>query len=119
MEINFQNIEEIIFFDKKVKEMLPEFRHLFDQWQLGKTIPALGGLGSRSVLDLLNSLESEHLEKLEKYFRQKVTINKIDNSIVKNYSFSPQDSDDLCGFIEYKEFCAYRSKDSIHLSFWR
>jgi len=117
MEINLKNIEEIIFFDKKVKELLPEFRHFFDQWHLGKTISVLGGLGSKSVLDLLNSLDKSHIEVLEKHFGEKIIVNKLNTSIVQNHSLDLDEN--LCGFVEYRDFCAYRNKDEIFLSFWR
>ena len=55
MEINLKNIEEIIFFDKKIQLLLPEFRHFFDQWQLGQHIPGMKALAKRSVLDVLNA----------------------------------------------------------------
>jgi len=41
MEINLQNIEEIIFLDKKVQEHLPEYRYLFDQWNLAHRVSGL------------------------------------------------------------------------------
>ena len=117
MEINLRNIEEIIFFDNKMTEILPEFRHFLDQWRLGKTIPALGGLGSKSVLDLLNSLEVEHIKRLEEYFGSSIVLRKLDNSAVKNHDINFGDS--LCGFTAFKDFCVYRDKEKISLTFWR
>lgn len=117
MEINLKNVEEIIFFDKKIQELFPEFRHFFDQWRLGKTIPALGGLGSTSVIDLLNSLNSNHVETLEKYFGVRIVLNKLDPNFVKNHSFSIDG--DLCGFMGFQDLCAYRNKDKVFLTLWR
>lgn len=117
MEINLKNVEEIIFFDTKMHEILPEFRHFLDQWRLGKTIPALGGLGSKSVLDLLNSLEVDHIKRLEDYFGTSIVVSKLDTNVVKNHSIKV--GDDLCGFTAFKDFCISRNKESISLTFWR
>lgn len=117
MEINLKNVEQIIFLNKEMREILPEFKHFFDQWNLGKMIPALGGLGSKSVLDLLNSFEDSQIKKLEDYFKTSVVINKVDYNIVKNHNIKLEDK--ICGFVEYKDFCVYRDKENISLTFWR
>jgi hypothetical protein len=117
MEINLKNVEEIIFFDKKMPEILPEFRHFLDQWRLGKTIPALGGLGTKSVLDLLNSLQTEHIKRLEDYFGTSVFVDKLEPSIVKNHSIKVDDT--LCGFTQFKSFCVSRNSKDLLLTFWR
>ena len=117
MEINLKNVEDLIFFDKKAQAALPDFKDLFDQWHLGRMIPALNGIGNKSIFDLINSLESKHLESLERYFGEKIIFNKIETGIVKNHSINL--SDNLCGFSEYKDFFAYRNKNEIFISFWR
>lgn len=117
MEINLKNVEEIIFFDKKMHEILPEFRHFLDQWRLGKTIPALGGLGAKSVIDLLNSLEDDHIKKLEKHFNTSIIVNKLETNIIKNHFIKTNDT--MCGFIGFKDFCITRNKENVFLTFWR
>lgn len=118
MEINLQNIEEQIFFDKKIQSLLPEFRHYFDQWQLSKVYPGFGNLGRRSVVDFLNSLETKHLRILEEYFGDSILLNKIDPNIVRHYQ-SDIDSTELCEFSGYKEFCLFRDKNQLKMTFWR
>lgn len=118
MEINLQNIEQQILFDKKIYSLLPEFRHFFDQWKLSKTYPGFGNLGRRTLLDLLNSFESKHISILEEYFGCSVFVNKIDPNLIKNYQ-SELDSVNLCEFSGYKEFCVFRNKDTIKVTFWR
>lgn len=117
MEINLKNIEELIFFDKKTHSLFPEFKHFFDQWLIGKKVPGLAAMGSKSVIDFLDSIEEEHIKKLEEYFGQKVIVVKINTNLVKNVSLDLEEN--LCGYVEYKEFCAYRTKNELFLSFWR
>lgn len=119
MEINFKNVEEIIFFDKKVQDLMPEFKHFFDQWMIGKRVPGLAEMANKSILNLLESITDDHIKKLEDYFEQTVIVVKINTNLVKNISLDLEKEINLCGFTEYKEFCAYRGKDDIFLSFWR
>lgn len=120
MEINLRNIEEAIFFDKKAQALLPEFRHLFDQWQLGQRIPGMKTLGQRSVLDLLNSLNEIHIRKLEEYFGDTILVDKLDHRLVAHYEMSTEAEDaGLCQFSGYRDFCLTRNGDKINVSFWR
>lgn len=117
MEINLKNIEEIFFYDKKLQELFPEFRHFFDQWMVGKRVPALTSMAKKSILDLLESIDLKHVEKLEKYFNTKIAIVKLNTKLVKNHQINLDEN--ICGFTEYKDFCVYRKKDQVFLSFWR
>jgi hypothetical protein len=119
MEINLQNIEELIFFDKKVHSFFPEFRHLFDQWQLGLRVPGMRTLGQRSVLELLNSLNEKNISKLEEYFSDKILVNKIDHRIVAHYNFNIGEDNRLCEFAGFRDFTISKKKDAICVSFWR
>ena len=119
MEINLKNIEQLIFYDKKVQALMPEFRHLFDQWQLGQQISGMKSLGQRSVLDLINSLNVDCIAKLEEYFSEKILINKIDYNLVSHYNLSIDEPNELCKFTGYKDFCLTRNKNQVSVTFWR
>lgn len=119
MEINLQNIEQLIFFDKKVQALFPEFRHLFDQWQLGQRIPGMKTLGQRSVLELLNSFNEKHILKLQEYFDDTILVDKIDHRLVANFEWPIEATSELCQFTGYKEFCLSRNKDKVSITFWR
>jgi hypothetical protein len=119
MEINLQNIEELIFFDKKAHALFPEFRHFFDQWQLGQRIPGMKTLGQRSVLELLNSLDEIRIRKLEEYFSDTILVDKIDHRLAACYDWQIGEADELCEFTGYRDFCIHRDKDRIYATFWR
>jgi hypothetical protein len=91
MEINLKNIEEIIFFDKQVQHLLPEFRHLFDQWVLAYRNSGLKPLAKSSVFELMNNLDDSHIKKLENYFlilKQLRKYLKIFQITTVNFSFA-------------------------------
>lgn len=119
MEINLKNIEELIFFDQKIHGLFPEFRHLFDQWQLGQRIPGMKTLGQRSVLELLNSIDQSKIAKLEEYFGDSVLLQKIDSNLVSHYEWNIDEKDNLCEYSGYRDFCLSRDADKIKISFWR
>jgi hypothetical protein len=119
MEINLKNIEEIFFFDKKLQELLPEFRHLFDQWTLSQRAVGLKALGQSSVLELLSKLNDSHKKKIEKYFDKEIFINKLNYKLVDHYDCHIESAEKLCEFSDFKDFCIYRKDNNISITFWR
>lgn len=120
MILNLQNVEDSIFFDKKVWNLLPEFRPLFEQWALSKRVPGMQNLGKRCLIDFLNSLEKTHLDKLEEYFQDIIVLDKIDYHTVQNYNGNIEEfQSDLCKFEGYSDILAYRNGDRIRLTFWK
>lgn len=119
MKLNLQNVEELIFYDKKVNAMFPEFRSLFDQWKLGQTFAGLKTLAQRSCLDLLNSLNEEQIKKLEEYFQDSIIVDVLNYNLTDHFESSIYDAEGLCKFSGYKEFSVYRNKDQMYISFWR
>ena len=76
MEINFQNIEETFFLDRKVQDLLPEFKQQFDSWKISQMVPGLKPLAQKSLFEVLNNIDKKQIEKLEKHFGTNVYINK-------------------------------------------
>jgi hypothetical protein len=120
MIINLQNLEELIFFEKKVWSLFPEFRHFFEQWAISKRVPGMQNLGKRSLIDFLNSLEKEHIDKLEEYFQDIIIIEKIDYHIVKNYNTSVDKAEaELCQLEGFFDFAVFRKGDQLSFTFWK
>lgn len=119
MEINLQNIEEIIFLDKKVQEQLPEYRYLFDQWNLAHRVSGLKQMAKHSALELMNGLGEVQLEKLQKYFGKPVFVNKLNNNLVDHYDCNIDDHERLCEFTEYGGLSLFRKGDELKFTFWR
>jgi hypothetical protein len=121
MEINLSNVEELVFQDKKLQRLLPEFIHLFHQYRLAKMTPALRTMGQRTLLDFLNGLKSLHLEIIQDYFGQEITLFKTDHHIVKNLKVPLDNTIEELKGIEWlhPSLCVHRDKDYLYLSFWR
>lgn len=120
MDINLQNIEEIIFYNKDVWKNIPELKQFYDQWVLSKTVSGLNHLSKKSILDFMNSLNSSHIEKLQKFFSTTIIIDKIQTNVV---SFLECDKNDveskICCYDNYKDFFIIRNKDKVDICFWR
>ena len=120
MNLNLNNAEELIFHDKGVQKLLPEFQDLFNQWRFAFVTPGFKSLGKKSVMDLLNGLTPEHVEILEKHFKSKVTISKMDYHVIRNCEFKLAEVESGLENIEgFPYFCMSRDKDQVYISFWR
>ena len=119
MEINLQNVEEIIFYDKNVQELLPEFRVQFDQWMFSNRIPGLRQHGQKAILEVLNGLTLDHLKRLETHFGESVLMERLNHKLVDHYNCNKDSADRLCEFVGYQEFCLYRNQDELCMTFWR
>ncbi len=121
LSINLQNIEELLLSDKHVKNMLPDLRHVFDQWLFSQKLPYLRSLRVRSQMDLLNGLTTEHLDKLEAYFQDTILLGKIDYHIVKNKTL-PLDfiaDRELSEFDGFGNLAISRDERQVYVSCWR
>jgi hypothetical protein len=119
IELNLQNVEELVFYDSNLHKLLPEFRHLFDQWKLGKTT-ALKSLAKRSLMDFLKALTPEQVKIIEKHLNTSIFVDRMDYSIVNNYSFCLDDAEEKLNQLgDVPNFCVSRNEDQIYVSFWR
>lgn len=118
--INLRNIESIIFHDKELWKQFPEFRFYFDQWSLAQKEPYLKSMGKQAVIDLLNTLNENHLQILRDYFQVDIALDKISNRIVQNLQFSIDDlQDGLNEMQELNHICLYRNDNQMYISLWR
>lgn len=119
MKITIQNVEELIFENKDVWKKMPELTHLRDQWRMSMMTPMLRALGRKSVLDFLRTAKETHEDSLSEYFGTHVTIDKIDRHLVANKSFKVGEEPDLEDAEIYTGFSCHRTKEDIHITFWR
>lgn len=118
--IDFQNVEDLIFRDKKIQALLPELTPAFNQWKLVQLAPYLRSLKQRVLLDVLNSLPN-YTTRLQEYFGDEITINKLDYMLVRHMETSVNCShlDEAPDMGGYSGMCAHRDKERIYISFWR
>jgi len=119
--LNLDNVEELVFRNKEVRKLLPEFRPMFDQWKLSQMLPSLKNMGRRSVLDFLNSVESSHEKILASFFGDEVTVDRMNYNIVSNQVFSLDFAEENLndGDERFPNFSLDRDRERIYIVWWR
>lgn len=84
IQIGFHNAAELLFQNQLVRQALPQYKHLFDSWSMSQKVTHLRSLGMRSVIDFLNSVTQEDLQKLSEIFKIPVTIAKPEINPFRN-----------------------------------
>lgn len=118
LNINLLNIEALLFKNPKIKVILSDLRHIFDQWLLSYRAPALLRMRKQALLDLLNTLDGAHIEKLARYFNQVVFIEKLDQHLVKNLEFSIESFHESV-LTNYNNIAISRNADKLYITLVR
>jgi len=119
--LNFTNVEELIFEDRKAQSVLPgHFFSIFEQWRLAQQLPQLREVGKHAILDFINGLDDTHLELLEAYFDERVTIERLNYSVAKNIKVPLGEAcDALCRVDGFNQLGMWRDDEFLYISFWR
>lgn len=122
ISVNIKNIEELILKNSKARTLLSDLRPLFDKWLLSYRLPMLGNIRKEAMMDLLNSLDGSHVEKLARLFGDMVFIEKLDYHVVRNIDF-PTNSEtiesELTKYESYTNIALSRNADHIYITRWR
>jgi hypothetical protein len=114
------NIEELVFYDSRLRKKLPDLVHLFNQWELAKRVSALRPMGKRALVDFMNQVTDEQMDVIEKHLGTKVIFDKIDYHIVKNYDFTLEEAEVKINEVDtFSNAVVHRDGDHLYISFWR
>ena len=114
IQIGFHNAAELLFQNQLVRNALPRHKHLFDSWELAQKIPQMRSLGIRTVVDFLNTVNSQEIDIISNIFKSPIEIMKIELSSFKNITGTADDFElQLPLNINVADFCVHRSKDKV------
>jgi len=119
IHINVNNAEEILFSNNFIRESLPEFQKIFNQWDLCKSNLILRGIAKKTIVELLQNLSGEDIVKISNILGEFVTIDNLGHHIVKNVSLPLECEKELNNLVGLDNFSISRDKDKIYISFWR
>jgi hypothetical protein len=122
IKLDFSNVEELIFLNEKVRQVLPPFfANYFESWNLSKRVPSLKQMGRKAMYDLLNSLNEDHVLSLEEFFGERILIEKLNYNAVKNIKLGLEEDvcRVLCDVVEDNYYSIYRDDKFIYITFWR
>jgi hypothetical protein len=121
--LNFLNVEELIFYDENIRQSLPhDMFAIFEQWKMSKRIPYLKSLGQAAILDFLNTANDDHIDILEKYFDQRIFIERLNYSIVDNFKIPIDQNkicEEFCKIVDYNYYKTWRDESFLYITFWR
>lgn len=118
--LNLMNVEKIIFENKNILSKIPELQPYVEQWKLAKQHSFLRSFGKQAVIDFLGSLNENHLKIISDYFQTTVTIDKLNNRIVKNDQIFLEDLQiELENFEEFSNIAISRDSGQCYISGWR
>ena len=119
LNLNIENVENLIFYDKSIVSLFPEFNHMFKLWKYG-TVFGIKSLSKQALFDFLNTIDNTHIEILKKHFKIDVTVDNIDYNIVKDFKIPIVDAEcAICGLKGYRNFVISRDDNYIYICFWR
>lgn len=120
ININLQNIEKFIFFDSKLKNLLPDFKGIFDNWAISYRIPELKIMAQRMLIELINKINEDHIQILTRYFKEQVKIERINSNAITHINLSIKEAEEyLNQSITKNALFAYREGEQLYLSIWR
>lgn len=120
MKINIINVEELVFYNNKFWKKMPDLIHLRDQWKLSKISPTLREMGRKALNNFLYEIQKKSEDDLLEIFGVEVTIDRIENRIVKNVEFSiDEEFPNIQPEINYTGFNSYREGNKVFITFWR
>lgn len=120
-KISLQTIEKLIFENHKIRDALPEYKDMFKGWAFSKQSPELKAMGQKILIDLLDKLTDNDLEKINNIYESKFEIEKLKTNITEHYNCSINEAEDnLNAQTIIKDiFFIYREKDLFYLTTWR
>lgn len=119
IHINVNNAEKILFSNYTIRESLPEFQKIFNQWDLSKTHSILRGITKKTIVELLQALSGEDIIKISNILGEVVTIDNLGYHIVKNISLPLDCEKELNSLVGLDNFSISRDEDKVYISFWR
>jgi hypothetical protein len=119
MRINLKNVGDIILSDSRVKQLLPDLSHHFDAWKLGVLVPALRPTAKKAALDMLEALDGDRVEVLEKHFGEKITVESVSYNIVKTVEIPISDLEFELQKHDGFQVCLTTDGENASVTFWR
>lgn len=120
INLDYNNVEEIVFENKRVVASLPQYKHLFDSWLLSKRVTTLKNLGQRSLLDFLETITEDDVEIISIVTNIDVVFNKVNLKRYFDIKSSPEElENELSSVSNVLDMCLYRNKNEIKVFLWK
>ena len=71
IEINLNNVEEFIFFEREFVDFIPDFKKYYDPWRFARMNPSLKAIGHKALVDFLCNITENQKLRIEEKFGEK------------------------------------------------
>jgi hypothetical protein len=120
INLDYSNVEELVFENKRVMASLPQYKHLFDSWSLSKRVPTLKNLGQRSLLDFLESVTEDDVEIISIVTNKDVVFQELNLQIYFDIKSKLENlENELSSVSNILDMCAYRNKNEVKVFLWK
>jgi hypothetical protein len=117
--LNLSNVEELVFYDRNLQAKLPEFSNSFNVWTFSLRA-GFGPIGKKTVMDFLNGLKEDHIEILEKHFKDKITVERSDYHIVRHQQVALDNAEEGLNQMQgFPNISIHRDENQLYISHWR
>jgi hypothetical protein len=120
--ITFNNVENIVFLDTKLRKLLSDdFGKTFNTWSLGQADHTLRPLAQKMLIQFVNKVDDKHIEIMKEYFNEDVKVEKINADIATHIKLPIHEAEQYLNSnaILKEAVFSYRDAEHVYLSFWR
>jgi hypothetical protein len=118
MRLSLENVEQF-FYDKKFQQVLPDLAPVFQKWIFG-TRSGIRKVAKDALLDFLNGLTPDHLDKIGSYLGSTVSVQKIDTHLVRCIESDVYTLENKLNVNNLGgNFIVTRKGDQVYLCTWR
>lgn len=118
--LSLNNVEELVFSNKRVVASLPQYKSIFDSWLLSKRVAHLRNLGQRAILDFFEAVNEEEIEIISIVNGINIVHQKVSFERYKNINSTTERlENDLSDVSNFIDMCVYRKKDEVQVLLWK
>lgn len=119
INLNINNVEQLIFYDKKVQQILPEHSQVFNKWTLGIRA-GITSMAKDALLDFINKITTDQLKRLEGLWESQVILQKLDSATLHSFTVPIASLQErLNEMIEPWNVSFARDEDQCYVCTWR
>ena len=113
--LTFNNVEDLIFYDKQVRQLMPNLSACFSKWDLGRR-GGIVAMAKEAVVELLSSITADNLAALSAKAGKKFDVRRVDMAVVHN---GKCDKEGLVAALDGGNVVLSRDGDRIGYTIWR
>lgn len=118
--LSLNNVETLVFSNKRVVASLPQYKHIFDSWLLSKRVSHLRNLGQRAIFDFIEAVTEEDVEIISLVNNIDLVYKKINFERYKNIESTIEKLEkDILLASNFMDMCVYRNKNEVKVLLWK